>query len=125
MQQLGPDDFTVGCWEHPARWGKSPSSDWGDFIHATRCDWFCAWGWGARANIIEEMISCWPDDCGESWDIVVRDNVRKGRPSIHPFVGRSVNIGEHLGTHRGENLGHSFINGRITREDVQRMEATI
>jgi len=123
--QLTPEDFTVGCWEHPSMWEKPITSDWGRFVQATRCDWFCAWGWGAKPSVVDEMLAAWPEDNTESWDIVVRDKVRKGRPSIHPLVGRAINIGEKSGTHRGDNLGHSFINGRISREDVQRMEAQV
>lgn len=67
--------------------------------------YFSCWGWATWRDRWQEMRNNWPyaSDYELSWCRHVNE-VRSGRCQIEPFVSRTNNIGDLLGTHRGSAL---------------------
>lgn len=102
-----PKIFTTGLWRHPAGWLPDQNRPWipGHESLADYVGGFYVWGWGTWKTRWTEMRKGWTtgNDMHQSWDTILTQNVRKNRASFVPFISRSNNIGEALGTHRGAN----------------------
>lgn len=100
-----PKIFTTGIWRHPAGWLPEQKRPWitGHDRIAGIADGFHVWGWATWKSRWKEINDGWTkgDDHNSSWDTVLTKEVRKGRASLLPYIGRANNIGENMGTHRG------------------------
>lgn len=67
---------------------------------------FSCWGWATWAREWEGIKANWTkgsDSHETSWDVVL-EKYFKNRYEVAPYISRATNIGEELGTHRGEAI---------------------
>lgn len=67
-----------------------------------RNPWFTPWGWATWKDRWEEIKKQW--NFQNAWDIHLHTVVRKDRFEIRPYLARSQNIGEQMGTHVGVHI---------------------
>lgn len=101
--QFGSDKsiFTVSCWGLLPK--PEPHPD--DPARAVKIMHLSIWTWATWKDRWEEMLKDWSTggDVDASWDHQM-DRIRGDRVQIQPVISRTTNIGEVLGTHRGECL---------------------
>lgn len=99
--------FTTNAWRHHYGWLPKPHQDrpWipGHERWVSTFTGFFVWGWATWKSRWKEMERGWTKgkDREKSWDTALTREVRAGRLSLLPLIGRSNNIGAKLGTHRG------------------------
>lgn len=105
--------FSVSAWRHDKGWlpeqgrPKPPGED----DRVGRQQYFTCWGFATWRSRWEQMRRGWPSDGHDkikSWDEHTT-SVRASREEIIPFVSRVQNIGQDLGTHRGDCLNSYWI----------------
>lgn len=107
-RQFGSDPrlFIASAWGYPPAWkpsssyAKPPTTDY----DVSSSAWLWIWGFATWEDRWRDMdagwTNCW-NDRDESWDCVLNERVRGSRESLMPHTGRSYNIGDNDGTHRG------------------------
>lgn len=95
--------LTVTSWKHDVGWQPTnpndPKKETGFVGWMPR---FFAWGWATWRSRWKEIEEHWTTkgDYELSWDLRIME-ILNGRGCLCPYAGRSNNIGEELGTHRG------------------------
>lgn len=111
-RQFGADKrlYNVSTWRHPDGWlpgrGKFPANQnlQGKVKEAPG---MYIWGWATWRDRWEEMEAHWStkDDQTLSWDTALtRYRHDTGRVCLCPLIGRAINIGKELGTHREADI---------------------
>jgi hypothetical protein len=101
--QFGSDKsvFTVSGWGVLPKPEPQPN----DPARIFRIYNFSSWVWATWKDRWDEMLQNWSTrgDMDHSWDCQL-DVIRGSRVQIQPVISRTTNIGNVLGTHRGECL---------------------
>jgi len=99
--QFGSDQsvFTVSGWGILPKLDAHPDDD----ARVFRVYNFSSWLWATWKDRWQEMLQKWTNggDMNHSWDCQL-DAIRGDRVQIQPVISRTTNIGNILGTHRGE-----------------------
>ncbi len=70
-----------------------------NYFSTYRFHFFTGWMWCTWIDRFEEMKKGWDFFDRYGWDVNINENIRKNRYEIIPYISRSQNIGEYLGTY--------------------------